>query len=338
MDPILDRLATTVATAQSVEELTRPLLELLQAATGLESTYLTRVDLQQGVQNILYSKNTSRLHMPEGLAVPWDDTLCKRALESGTLFADDVDVRWAQAGAARSLGVRTYMTTPVYLGDGAMYGTLCAASADRHAQPPQAQRLLELFAALIAHQIEREQLVAQLLQANARLTAYATTDPLTTLPNRRALLQELARQLAQGQRQKFWVLVAFIDLDGFKAINDQHGHGVGDHFLVEIANRLKAELRAGDFAARLGGDEFVVVGQGPANAHTVEEAKHALQARVSGVTTGPIHLGDIRMDYPGASVGVLAVEPGQHDPEQVLQGADLLMYQVKAARRGQRGP
>lgn len=334
MDPILDRLATSVATARSAEELTRPLLELLEAATGLESTYLTRVDLQQGVQNILFSRNAGQLDIQEGLVVPWDDTLCKRALESERFFVDDVDVRWPDSGAARHLGVRTYMSTPVYLGDGALYGTLCAASADRRSQPPpQAQRLLQLFAALIAHQIEREQLVAQLLQANARLTAYATTDPLTTLSNRRALLQELARQLAQGKRQKFWVLVAFIDLDGFKAINDRHGHGVGDQFLVEMANRLKAVLRAGDFAARLGGDEFVVVGQGPADAHLVEDAKQAFQARVFGATAGRIQLGAVAMDYAGASVGVLAVEPGLHDPDEVLQRADLLMYQTKAARR-----
>ncbi|QBK03454.1 sensor domain-containing diguanylate cyclase [Hylemonella gracilis] len=335
MDPILDRLATSVAAARSVEELTRPLLELLQAATGLESTYLTMVDLQQGVQNILFSRNTGRLDMQEGLVVPWDDALCKRALESGQFFVDDADVRWPEAGAVRHLGVRTYMSTPVYLDDGVIYGTLCAASLDQRAQPAQAQRLLKLFAALIARQIEREQLVAQLLQANARLTAYATTDPLTTLSNRRALLQELARQLAQGKRQKFWVLVAFIDLDGFKAINDQHGHGVGDQFLVEMANRLKAVLRVGDFAARLGGDEFVVVGQGPADAEVVEEAQQAFQARVFGATVGPVQMAAITMDYAGASVGVLAVEPGQHDPEEVLQRADVLMYQTKAARRAQ---
>lgn len=335
MDPILDRLATSVTSARSVEELTRPLLELLEAATGLESTYLTMVDLQQGVQNILFSRNTGRLEMQEGLTVPWDDTLCKRALESGTFFVNDADVRWPEAGAVRHLGVRTYMSTPVSLGDGALYGTLCAASTDQRAQPAQAQRLLNLFAALIAHQIEREQLVAQLLQANARLTAYATTDPLTTLSNRRALLQELARQLAQGKRQKSWVLVAFIDLDGFKTINDQHGHGVGDQFLVQMANRLKAALRAGDFAARLGGDEFVVVGQGPGEAQAVEEAKNAFQARVFGATAGRFQLGPLALDYAGASVGVLAVEPGQHDPDEVLQRADVLMYKTKVARRGQ---
>ena len=335
MDPILDRLATSVTSARSVEELTRPLLELLEAATGLESTYLTMVDLRQGVQSILFSRNTSRLDMQEGLAFPWEDSLCRRALESGQPFVNDADVRWPQAGAVRYLGVRTYMSTPVSLGDGALYGTLCAASTDQRAQPAQAQRLLKLFAALIAHQIEREQLVAQLLQANARLTAYATTDPLTTLSNRRALLQELARQLAQGKRQKFRVLVAFIDLDGFKAINDRHGHGVGDQFLVEMANRLKAALRAGDFAARLGGDEFVVVGQGPGEAQAVEEAKNAFQARVFGATAGRFQLGQLALDYAGASVGVLAVEPGQHDPDEVLQRADVLMYQTKVARRSQ---
>ncbi|MGJ4748655.1 GGDEF domain-containing protein, partial [Leptospira sp. SA-E8] len=186
---------------------------------------------------------------------------------------------------------------------------------------------------LIANQIEREQLVAQLLQANERLAAYATTDPLTTLPNRRALQQELALQLARGKRQNFWVLVAFIDLDGFKSINDRHGHGAGDEFLAAIAARLKVALRAGDLAARLGGDEFVVVGQGPGEAHLVEEARHSFQARIFEATVGSIPLEAVKINYAGASVGVLAVEPGLHDPEQVLNSADALMYQTKTARR-----
>lgn len=96
---------------------------------------------------------------------------------------------------------------------------------------------------------------------------------------------------------------------------------------------MKAALRAGDFAARLGGDEFVVVGQGPGEALAVEEARQAFQTRVFGTTVGRFDLGPLALDYAGASVGVLAVEPGQHDPDEVLQRADVLMYQVKVARR-----
>ncbi len=333
MDPILERLSTSVTSARTVEELTRPLLELLEAVTGLESTYLTMVDLQQGVQKILYARNTSRLDIPEGLTVQWEDTLCKRALESNQPFTSDVAACWGDSDAARQLGIQTYVSTPVLMGDGSLYGTLCAASADRHTLAPQAQRLLALFATLIAHQIEREQLVSQLLRANDRLTTYAMTDPLTSLANRRSLLQELSRLLAQGRRQGFWVLVAFVDLDGFKAINDRHGHSVGDRFLVELAARMQHALRGGDFAARLGGDEFVVIGQGPSEAHEVEAARQAFQQRVFGSTVADMSLDGTRVAYGGASVGVLAVEPGHHDAAEVLEGADALMYQVKVSRR-----
>lgn len=336
MDAILERLSTSVTAARTVEELTRPLLELLESITGLESTYLTLVDLQQGVQKILYARNTSRLEIPEGLTVQWEDTLCKRALDSNQPFTNEVGVLWGDSDAARQLGIQTYMSTPVQMRDGALYGTLCAASADQHPLQPEAQRLLALFATLIAHQIEREQLVAQLLEANDRLTTYATTDPLTTLANRRALLEALARLLSQGRRQGFWVLVAFVDLDGFKAINDRHGHNVGDQFLVELSARMKQALRSEDFAARLGGDEFVVIGQGPSEAQQVEEARQKFEARVFGSTVGGIPLTDLVINYGGASVGVLAVEPGHHEAERVLQGADALMYETKTARRAAR--
>jgi diguanylate cyclase len=335
MDSVLDRLAISVPAAQSVEELARPLLDLLQATTGLESTFLSAVDLSQGVQSILYAKNGGQLDVTEGASLGWDVSLCRMVLESGQTFVNDADVRWPDSYAVRLMGVRTYMGEPIRLGDGSLYGTLCAVSADRRNPPEQTQRLLKLFATLISRQIEREQLLAQLLQANARLTAYATTDPLTTLSNRRALLKELSRQLAQGLRRNTWVLVAFIDLDGFKAINDQHGHNVGDLFLVEMARRLQAVLRGGDFAARLGGDEFVVVGEGPSDAQAVEEARQAFLARVSGATVGRFQLGAVTVDYAGASVGVLAVEPGRHDLDEVLRRADVLMYETKAARRAQ---
>lgn len=334
MDLLLDRLSASVTTARTVEELTRPLLELLESVTGMESTYLTAIDLEQGVQTILYSRNSSAMQIPEGLAVPWEDTLCKRALDANLPYTDDVGTRWGDSDAARQLGIQTYLSTPVRFADGGLYGTLCAASSARRPLDPRAQHILALFATLIAQHIEREQLLTQLVQANERLTAYASTDPLTELSNRRALEQELTRLLAQGTRRQVAILVAYLDLDGFKSINDSHGHAVGDQFLVEMAQRLRATLRAEDMAARIGGDEFIVIGPGPVRGESLEQARRAFEQRIFQATVGDFAPGGHRISYPGASVGVIAIAPGTLDAITAIKQADAAMYQVKLARKG----
>lgn len=335
MDFLLDRLSASVASAKSVEDITRPLLEILEAVSGLESTYLTTIDLQEGVQRILHARNVGVLQIPEGLSVAWNDTLCKRALEEGRFFADDVGACWGDSAAARELGIHTYVSTPVRLADGSLYGTLCAASTESHTLPSNMAQILLLFAGLIAHQVEREQLVRQLCQANERLAHYATTDPLTCLANRRALQHEMVRRLESHEAHDASVLIAFVDLDGFKVINDRHGHDIGDQFLVELAARLRGILSAGDMAARIGGDEFVVVGSGPdqPDPDRLAAARQAFQERVFQATAGEYQLGDVRLVYAGASVGVLDVRSGTHDAAQALKQADALMYQVKRERR-----
>ncbi|AVP56569.1 GGDEF domain-containing protein [Pulveribacter suum] len=335
MPELFEHLTRSLTRAQTLEELTRPLLQLLQEVTGLESTYLTTIDLQASQQHVLYARNTQAqaLEIPEGLTVPWHDTLCKRALDEGRPITEDVAGCWADSQAAAALGIQTYASAPVRLSDERLYGTLCAASAARHTLAPAAQHMLGLFARLIAQQIEREQLLHELVQANERLSTYASTDPLTRLPNRRALEQALARQLAQGQRQGTAVLVAFVDLDRFKQINDTHGHDVGDQFLVHIARRLQGVLRAQDLAARHGGDEFVVMGPGPQPCDDVDAARQAFAERLSAATATRFDNGRVALDYAGASVGAVAVLPGTLAAGQALQAADRAMYEVKQARQ-----
>jgi len=79
MTAIFQQLPEAVTSADDLEQLTRPMLELLEAATGLESTYLTTIDMAAGKQSILFSRNSKSMQIPEGLSVPWGDTLCKRA-------------------------------------------------------------------------------------------------------------------------------------------------------------------------------------------------------------------------------------------------------------------
>ncbi len=329
-DTILLQLAASLAGARSLEDFVRPLLEMLEAVTGLESTYMTTIDQAAGLQHILYARNTRRLEIPEGLSVPWDDTLCKRALEEGCMYTDDVAQMWGDSDAARALGIATYASTPIRSPTGALFGTLCAASDERKPLRANADRILQMFSLLIGQQMEREQLLHDLHKANDRLLHNAMTDAVTGLPNRRALMDELARRLARRARDGSNVLIAFIDLDGFKQINDRHGHDAGDRFLAAIANALSRCHRAEDFTARLGGDEFVVV----ASERTDDGvAANALRDHLQAATTGRFDLGDCTIDYTGPSIGVITAARDQHDPATELARDDAAMYAVKRARK-----
>ncbi|AXK72085.1 sensor domain-containing diguanylate cyclase [Lysobacter sp. TY2-98] len=335
MDRLLAQLSQSLDRARTLDELARPLLEMLQTVTGLESTYLTEVDEAAGEQHILFSRNTGTIELPEGLTVPWADTLCRRALEEGRTQCDDVPARWGDSDAAAQLGLQTYVSVPVRMGDGALFGTLCAASAERHVLDTDAENVLRLFAHLIGYHIERERMIDQLRRANAELATSALSDALTGLPNRRSLEQELARMLARAQRDDRALVVAFIDLDGFKTINDQHGHDAGDRFLIAMARALESVLRGGDLVARIGGDEFVVAGIVPRE--NPEAAAKVLCDRLADATVGQFDLGDgRRVDYAGASVGVVLARTGEIDAGAIIDRADRAMYQTKRERRGLR--
>ncbi|MBF6631632.1 MAG: sensor domain-containing diguanylate cyclase [Comamonas sp.] len=331
MAPLLSKLSETLSCAQSQEELVRPLLEMLQQVAQLESTYLTRIDLEQDLQQVLYACNTQQMQIPEGLSVQWSDTLCKRALSEGRMCTMNVQECWADSQAAQALGIRTYVSAPVRLSDGVVYGTLCAASGNEASLPPGTEAILQLFAKLIGQHVEREILVRQLQERNAQLTHLALTDPLTQLPNRAALLDELQRLLSRAQRSNGCVLVAFVDLDGFKQVNDTYGHAVGDELLRTVAQRLQDSLRSGDMVARMGGDEFVMVTPGPDQ--DIPQTLQAVACRLRTASACDIALAnDKLLHYSGASIG-LAHVPGTCSLDDALQQADSAMYADKQRRR-----
>lgn len=333
MDSMFAQLSDSVSSARTLEELTRPLLEMLEAVTGLESTYLTTIDLDKGEQHILYARNTRAMQIPEGLTVPWHDTLCKRALDECRPFTDNVAEHWGDSDAAKALGIQTYVSTPVRTSGEQLYGTLCAASSTRQPLTVEAENALRLFAGLIGKQVEREQLLGLLQKSNDELRAMALTDWLTGLPNRRALMGELHRALARARRAKAWVLVGAIDLDDFKRINDEQGHDAGDDFLRAIATALSGALRAGDVMARFGGDEFVLVATGPSLDEDCSLAVRCLRDRLAAATVGEFKLGGQVLRYRGASVGVVGVDPVANEMQAALRLADAAMYEAKNARR-----
>lgn len=327
----LDKLADSVTHAQTLEQLVRPLLELLQAVTGLESTYLTTIDGAAGVQHVLFASNSRRLRIPEGLSVPWEGTLCKRALEEERVYVDDVGERWGDCDAARALGIASYASTPVRLRDGALYGTLCAASDERVPLADGAPGMLRMFSQLIAQQVERERTLQALRLANEALAASALTDAVTHLPNRRALMEEMHRRQAAHAADGRVLIAAFVDLDGFKAVNDRYGHDVGDRFLAAIGGRLHGALRADGFVARLGGDEFVALSS--ARHDGVAEAVSRLHARLIEAASGLFALGAVTIDYAGPSIGIAAAESAREEPAVLLARADAAMYEAKRRRK-----
>lgn len=506
MDLLLAHFARSLSGAENLEQLTRPILSLLQRITGLESTYLTVIDEVRQTQTILFSENVGTMQIPEGLTVQWFDTLCKRAMDEGTFYTQNVPERWGDSEAARELGLKTYLTVPVKNLDGGTYGTLCGASNQSRPVEQDTFDVLKLCSELIAYQIardaaakqsirradeaeekleavalisavgelcsragtldaalvetaslleakggwhravpfliqgysrsalseadepymalaskvdelipltdvlfdevhpdpfisahtdiarlqpvagnaglpplavmaligvetaagrvaglllvatesdaaeehdnerrliiscsnylsllaERTEYLAQLERANQELSVYALHDPLTGLANRRYLIEELTRMLAAAQRSGGKVYVAFIDLDGFKQINDDHGHDVGDQFLQCLAVFLRGASRAGDLVSRYGGDEFVVL-----SAATPDEGEPGLAAflgRLRKVTSGRFDLPEVSLDYPGPSIGGVMSQPGETDPDALLARADDAMYLVKKAR------
>ena len=160
---------------------------------------------------------------------------------------------------------------------------------------------------------------------SAELAHLASHDPLTGLPNRSVFEPELEEALARTRRHPAHVGLCFIDLDGFKRVNDTHGHAAGDAVLVEVADRIRLVTRSGDTAARMGGDEFVVILDAISS---LDQAAKAARRIRNAIVTPPITIGNLTV---GASFGVALNEPGE-SPASLLVRADAALYRAKATR------
>ena len=165
-------------------------------------------------------------------------------------------------------------------------------------------------------------------RADVKLTHQALHDELTGLPNRLLLMDRIDHALAASARSKRTVGLLYLDLDGFKAVNDSGGHAAGDRVLVEVANRLRSTLRPGDTVARLGGDEFVVVCDGLDDSQSAK----AIADRVLSVLREP-YLDNGASYSLSASIGI-SLSDSDTEANQFLMDADQAMYGAKSAGKG----
>jgi len=170
-------------------------------------------------------------------------------------------------------------------------------------------------------------LAAALAQANRKLQFLAMHDDLTKLPNRAMLEDRLEEEIRRARRDKARFSVLFLDLDGFKEVNDSFGHYVGDLMLMEVALRIRAVVRSEDMLARVGGDEFVLLARvvDPADAVTLAD-------KLITTVRDPFAIGDDKVRIT-ASVGIAVYTGKESDELELLRNADAAMYKAKASGR-----
>jgi diguanylate cyclase (GGDEF)-like protein/PAS domain S-box-containing protein len=259
----------------------------------------------------------------DGIAIGPDVGSCGSAAFYGkaVLAIDlDTDPRW-QPYKTRPLevGLRACWSTPIKSKDGRVIGTFAFYFRECRAPSRWHQRIVDACVHLGALAIERKEARAQI----ARLAYY---DMLTGLPNRthlRDLIDEAIKACPAGKQ----VALAFLDVDNFKDVNDTLGHSAGDELLVELAQRLRAQIQPGDMLGRLGGDEFVIVlpNRDAAGASTVA-------SRITEALAAPLSIGSRQVPM-SASMGISIYPDNAIDIDALIQQADAAMYQAKQAGR-----
>lgn len=342
----------TLAAEQSIRESLQERQRLLEQLFTIQRAISRREDLQQILDTITLA---ARDLLGDEISLLWlrdeDDTgrarLASAADASGILpgsaltadltdaatadqaiTAGDVVVR--QGGIAATEVVSRFGSGPVCASMGApvfdsgvITGALVVASCDEsRVYGPSDVQTLRAFAENVSLALTDANTVVRMQQAHH--------DALTGLASRRLFLEQLTQRLAVADADGVTVAVLFLDLDRFKDINDTLGHAAGDQLLTVTADRIAAQLRAGDLASRFGGDEFAVM------LHRVDGPRDAsaVAARIASALGTPMHVAHQRLRV-GASIGVALSTPGAHtDPVQLVGHADLAMYQAKRTDPG----
>jgi diguanylate cyclase (GGDEF)-like protein len=257
---------------------------------------------------------------------------CLAAYHSGSAIAVP-DLRLEQrfprfTARALDAGLMAVFAFPMRHGD-VLLGALDLYRETPGPLPPEALTAAQTLAAVAAAYLLNAQARADLQDFSAHSRDVAVHDELTGLPNRVLMSERLDHAVLRARRTGKQSAVFYVDLDHFKAVNDMHGHQVGDELMVAVAERLTAVLRPGDTLARLHGDEFVIL------CEDLDDPNHAdeLAVRIDAEMARPFVLtpGTVQI---AASVGVAFSGRGADAPAELIRDADQAMYQAKERASG----
>lgn len=162
-----------------------------------------------------------------------------------------------------------------------------------------------------------------------RITQLAYYDPLTSLPNRRLLLDRLNQSIAMSDRNAYYNALLFIDIDNFKTVNDSHGHEYGDYMLQQAARRIQNTIRKGDTLARIGGDEFIIIlsGMGLTEAEATTKSE-SVTNKILHELSLPYCINNTQFNS-SASIGIILFNDSSVSASELMKQADISMYQAK---------
>jgi diguanylate cyclase len=300
------------------EDTTRAVLAFLRQRFGFDLWMLTRTE---GDDWIVLHCEDHGYGMRPGTVLRWSDSFCMRMVAGqGPRIAPCAAQvpAYASAPIGQQVPIQAYVGLPLWLADGALFGTLCAI--DPHEQPAalqQEQPLLELLAQLLSAVLQLELHATEATRRAERLHIESLTDGLTGLYNRRAWQQLMQAEEERCRCYGVPAVVITLDLDDLKRINDTQGHAAGDRLIQRTAETLRQAVRTGDVVARLGGDEFGIL-----CATCDRDTGESLQVRCQTALAAE----GIR-----ASIGH-AVRHPSHDLIAAWESADQRMYAMKRQR------
>jgi len=317
---LLDRVLESLAAGADLDDTLHLLIDVMGADT-LEAAGVVLLEPNES----RFQRSVRAAGLPEALVVDTGDPSSPWAVARRTGEAQSVPLASLPAALLDQLGdgdagVRWCWAWPVEGPNGIEACLVLWRRVDEEIDHTS-RMLLEQLATLTALVLERE-------RASTSLRHAATHDPLTGLANRARFYGALLEALDDPWHGPL-VGVLYIDLDGFKPVNDRYGHGAGDFVLREVGRRLERTVRAGDLVARLGGDEFTVLCRGIEDAAILGE----VAARITGEIAAPIEVGGHQVRI-GATVGIASSPPGVATIDELVDAADGALYEAKVSDKG----
>jgi len=309
--------------SQHAGSVDRQISEILQFAIRsleVEGALVTRV--YDDEVKIVHAAGST---LPVGMTYPFAESYTRHIFGTSKLIAfwDRKHNEWQHDPAQARFDWGAMITTTAFA-DGVPVGAVTFTSRKPRRRPFEESDFdfVRAVAAMIGASLARE-------RREDELEAMAYVDPATRLPNRRYGMEQLRLAIARAERSGESVVVYFIDLDGFKAVNDAFGHAVGDDFLAITAARLRVVMREGDVLARVGGDEFLAVHIGAVD----DAGAQRLGERLIQAASDPVFF-DRRSVSVGASIGIASFPRDAATAEDLLAKADQAMYASKRAGKG----
>jgi diguanylate cyclase (GGDEF)-like protein len=312
-----------------LDHVLKTIVEQLMQITGASGAAVELVDNE----DLLYRATAGKLKAFNKFRLPVKNSLSGVCIDSNKVINcpdTERDIR-VNRSATRQLNIRSMIVAPLSHNN-KVVGVLKASADQKNAFTEYEAEAIALISGLIGAAIARQQdvdaknaAIVSLKEAQAKLTHMAEYDQLTGLPNRALFMDRISGALARMSRSKQALALMYLDLDGFKGVNDTMGHAAGDELLKQFGERVKKNLRTSDTVARLGGDEFTIIAESLVNPDADVEI---VARKIILAMTEPF----IIMDKPvhvTTSIGICLVKDPAAKMDEVIVLADTEMYKAK---------